>query len=1054
MSVFLPLIERKWSLLAILAVEGFLLCLFPPSLIFSNSIITGGDTGPHFPTALAVRDQLLSGGSPFTWVYGNYAGFPLFLNYFPLPFFAAALISFILPMAAAFKLTTLLAILPLAPIVYRCLQNLGYSSPIPALGGAFSLLFLMMSENSMWGGNIASTLAGEFAYGISFALSIHLLGRLYADVPRNGRPWSNAFIEAAVALSNGYPLLQVGFGSTFFFWKRRLVPYTVGLHLAAFGMIAFWVLPLLWRIPWGTPFTHSWNISRWQEVLPPLLILPMGGILADWLVQWISRRTGRPRSRRFQPCPAADPPAPDSMLPDPLEDPIIGRNPEQYLWYQTGISLLGFAAAPTLGLVDIRFLPFTQIFLVMLGAIGWGKLLRKLPHCNLLGGLAVLLVLACAAFNTEPTSTWIRWNYSGFENKPLWPAFHEVNLHLAGTMNDPRVFYEHAEQNNGAGSVRAFEMLPYFSGRSTLEGLYMQSSISSPFVFYVQAELSHGPSCPFHSYYYPGFDPERASRHLRLFNVSQAIAVTDETAAALDRSNDYSLDYQALPFRVYRLKGADPSYVTPLQYAPLRIPYENWRKMQSQWFRKSSLDVPLLVTPPYPDGGYWRGLDLWDGRAEAIPQKPLYDPSTGTIQASAILGDNTITVHTSKPMHPLWLKVSYHPDWRVSQGTCEVYLASPSFMILVPHSPTVVLTFDTRHGVYAWGTALTLMTLLLVFSFSFLNRRPKGFALLRWASGAGDSPNDAAAGRPIIRWWVWVLFSVVIIAALANRNDRDPILLYNEAVNLHERALSIEKAASPDKPSQGSPALKPQQLDRKAERLFRRCLQKFPFSPVVDYCNHYLTILLQNDGRWKESQDLLLSFLADYPDTRSKAESLYHLGLCASHLSNEKGARDYFRQVLVSYPQDPWAGHAAFRLLESTSPQELLSEAKSYYEADDFDRATPLLAALSERAPLPVRSESGLLYAFTFYDQSNWKEAVRILTDWLSRYPNHSRASEAWLTLSKTQAYLQDFQAASASLEEALKRDPSLARTQPSAAFIETIESLKDHAAEPLQPQP
>ena len=481
------------------------------------------------------------------------------------------------------------------------------------------------------------------------------------------------------------------------------------------------------------------------------------------LARWVRRETRvGASSERLQPNGPTAPSVSDAIPPDHEAIHETTGNAEMYLWYQTGISLLGFAVAPALGLVDIRFLPFTQILLVMLGAIGWGKLLRRLPHCNVLAALAVLLVLVGAAFNTEPAATWIRWNYSGFENKPSWPSFHEVNLRLSGTANDPRVFYEHAEQNNDAGTVRAFETLPYFSGRSTLEGLYMQSSITSPFVFYMQAELSRSPSCPFHSYYYPGFDPERASRHLRLFNVSQVIAVTGETASALDRSDAYSLDFQAPPFRVYRVKGADQSYVTPLRYAPLRIPYQGWRKTQSQWLRQSSLDVPLLVTPLHPDGDYWRGLALWDGQQEVVPERPLFDPSTEVIEASAVLGDNTITVHTSKPMHPLWLKVSYHPDWRVSQGSCEVYLASPSFMILVPHSPMVVLTFDTRHGIYAWGTALTLMTLLAVCCGSFLERRRKPRTPLSSASRQGNDRGGTEAGTPVIRpgsgcSWPWPL---------------------------------------------------------------------------------------------------------------------------------------------------------------------------------------------------------------------------------------------------------------------------------------------------------
>src|SRR5439155_1535215 len=81
--------------------------------------------------------------------------------------------------------------------------------------------------------------------------------------------------------------------------------------------------------------------------------------------------------------------------------------------------------------------------------------------------------------------------------KVPWPTFRDLNAHLRGDFRDPRVVYEHSPDHEALGTVRAFEDLPLFSGRSTLEGLYMQASPSAPFVFYVQSEVSNVNSCPF-----------------------------------------------------------------------------------------------------------------------------------------------------------------------------------------------------------------------------------------------------------------------------------------------------------------------------------------------------------------------------------------------------------------------------------------------------------------------------------------------------------------------------------------------------------------------------
>ena len=96
------------------------------------------------------------------------------------------------------------------------------------------------------------------------------------------------------------------------------------------------------------------------------------------------------------------------------------------------------------------------------------------------------------------------------------------------------------------------------------------------------------------------------------------------------------------------------------------------------------------------------------------PQSPIVCPANEEIRAGADLGDGRITIDTSKPGHPLWIKVSYHPDWRITEGAGELYPASPAFMLLVPRTSRVVLTFDTGAGVYLWGRILSLFTIVVI----------------------------------------------------------------------------------------------------------------------------------------------------------------------------------------------------------------------------------------------------------------------------------------------------------------------------------------------------
>ena len=81
-------------------------------------------------------------------------------NYFPLPFLIMTVLSWVMPLQIAFKVTTLLGTFLLPPCTYLFFRFLKQPFPIPITGALFSLSFLFMEGNSMWGGNIPSTPGG------------------------------------------------------------------------------------------------------------------------------------------------------------------------------------------------------------------------------------------------------------------------------------------------------------------------------------------------------------------------------------------------------------------------------------------------------------------------------------------------------------------------------------------------------------------------------------------------------------------------------------------------------------------------------------------------------------------------------------------------------------------------------------------------------------------------------------------------------------------------------------------------------------------------------
>ena len=158
-----------------------------PSLLLLPTVTAGGDTPCHYPTFVWFYERLLPHGRLHGWYPGAYLGQPLLLYYFPLPFLAMSAIAPFVGLPAAFKLGTVLGVFLLPLLTYAALRLMGFGFPAPLLGAAASLVFLFCEENPIWGGTLASTLAGEFAYMLGLGLALLFLGLAYRAYSRG---WS------------------------------------------------------------------------------------------------------------------------------------------------------------------------------------------------------------------------------------------------------------------------------------------------------------------------------------------------------------------------------------------------------------------------------------------------------------------------------------------------------------------------------------------------------------------------------------------------------------------------------------------------------------------------------------------------------------------------------------------------------------------------------------------------------------------------------------------------------------------------------------------------
>jgi tetratricopeptide (TPR) repeat protein len=873
-------------------IYGFLLSFFQPSYLLLNTIVAGGDTPSHYAAADYLINTLLPGGKVMGWMQGNYAGYPLFQFYFPLPFLLTALLQLVVPLEIAFKAVTVLGAFLLPLCTYGCLKLLGQATMVRLSGAAFTLPFLFMESNSMWGGNIPSTLAGEFAYSLGFALLVFYIGSFYRGIREERFVIINALILTCIGLSHGYTLLFAVLAPGFFFFTTQGFLKNLGYYLKvnalAFFLLGFWLIQLLWFMPYTTAYNLVWILDGISQVFPrillPVIILALAGTILAGEAALSRKKT------LFT-----------------AETKVFG-----YLWFTILTAGALYAIAYEINLVDIRFLPFLQFFLLIVGAIGIGVLTHRMKTRQLIPIFLVFLTIYWVDLHITYIPRWITWDYAGIETKALWPQFQAVNAHLKGSCQDPRVVYEHGPHHRAAGSVRAFESLPLFSGRSTLEGLYIQSSITSPFIFYLQSETSPTPSCPLSRYNYSRMNFDRGLEHLKLFNVSHFIAVTDTVREAIEKQPGVIREKDVPPYTVYRLLGNQDRYVSLLDHAPPLVITDNWRDIAFEWFRRGDLTTHLVFKDALKPGDAELfssivhdqlpesvKLDLHNSinARNASNQKPPIHQNTGIRE---IIGPEEIIIQTPHIGRPHLVRISYHPNWHV-EGAERIYLASPSFMLIYPKQETVRLYFGPSLPNYL-GYSLSAIGLFIVLG----GIRPfRATGLIRYLISVMRNSISKGIEAPLISrlihvhhkrrllWGISLALISILIFTILEVHRHDATQIYNRGMK-HFNSGEFEKART----------------------IFKKGMTSFPLSPIVDQTAFHYAVTYYKEQNWAKALESFEQMARDYPETRKLPEVLYHIGLCHLKLERPENAVRIFRNLIEDFPEDIWAEYAKEQLQE------------------------------------------------------------------------------------------------------------------------------------------
>ncbi len=725
-----PSAETIVTAVVVVAACAFTFLQLQPHNLFSNSTPAGGDMGAHVWQPAYLRDHLLTHFRLTGWAPSWYAGFPSLVFYFPLPSLLIVILNVALPYQVAFKLVSVagLVALPLGAWVFGRLARMRF--PGPACLAAATLPFLFSREFTIYGGNIASTLAGEFSFSISLVMALVFLG-LIARGLETGRYRAWAAVALAITgLCHLLPTLFAVGGAlvlTLMRRDRRAWLLTFPSLIVAACLVAFWSLPFLLRLPYATDMGYEKITQYTKNLFPGHLV-------------WLFALAGFGAFVAF------------------LRHHHVGI----FLAVMAVLSALVFRFAPQARLWNARVLPFWFLCLYLLagvaiaeggamiaesfsdapgvqrwalvaipvgaifGALLWvGYPLRILPLGHVDSRTGQYHWLGIASSDKSFIPDWVTWNYSGYEStgkarKNEYFALVKTMADLGRTNGCGRAMWEYEPELDQMGTPDALMLLPYWTNEciGSMEGLYYESSATTPYHFLNAAELSLHPSNPVRGLNYPSApNVAEGVAHLQMLGVKYYMALTPETQAQADADSELRLVATSGPWPVTYYTGntgsskertwkiyevANSDIVAPLLNQPVVMKGvakggAGWLKAAQSWYLDPSRrDVYYAASGP---ASWARVAPL-----ETNPPRTSLRP----VQVSDISArDDSVSFVVDTVGVPVLIKTSYFPNWQVS-GALGPWRVAPNLMVVIPTAHHVRLHYGYT-PVDLFGIFLSLM---------------------------------------------------------------------------------------------------------------------------------------------------------------------------------------------------------------------------------------------------------------------------------------------------------------------------------------------------------
>lgn len=665
-------VERRTQLALAAAIIAFttLMVFFTlqPSLIFRNNTPTGGDMGAHVYGPAYLRDHLLTSFRLSGWSNDWYAGLPIYRFYMVVPAIFILLFDIVLPYGIALKLVAVagLLALPVCTWLFAKLARLVF--PLPELLVVASTVFLFDESFTIYGGNIASTMAGEFSFSIALAFSILGFGVFIRGLETGKYRIAATLLLALAALSHGIVLLFVFLGYVLILAMHRdAAKWRLGLPVIGTAILlsAFWVVPFVLNHSYMTDMKYEPQPTGYSESFIDMFfplhtvfdVIIMGFAIVGFLSALWRRNSTASWMGIYGIILAIGVFVARESLP------IIGLlwNPRilpffyllRYMLmmigiYETVVAVARFASleraaarvaktgevqtlAPSpRGRLNFNVATAVVVALLAISVIGFR--FQELPLATFRTAEDGSVRYGIGPFSVPSSNDgfvdgWARWNFTGYEGKSAYGEYRAIVETMKQIGEDPRygcgrALWENNGELNKYGTTMGLMLLPHWTDGciGSMEGLFFEASGTTPYHFIAAAAMSKQSSNPVRELRYDDNNAALGVRYLQELGVRYYMGFTPEAVREASAQPALREITRSGPWVIYEVAASD--LVVPLTVQPVVVAgrtdsqadmghpgdaKERWLEIGTSWLQNPN-DWPAVPAASGPSE--WQRIDV------------------------------------------------------------------------------------------------------------------------------------------------------------------------------------------------------------------------------------------------------------------------------------------------------------------------------------------------------------------------------------------------------------------------------------------------------------